>query len=142
MRSDEAQREPAPSDASDPRRRIHLDRHGPVYRTDFVRLSDELHAGKPIAWNDTHGGYWVVSGNQELMDVARRADVLPNPAGTVHYETIGMDNGMRHQPATSPPGRRLGPGLDETIGELQRLVDEQWLAEPVTARRERARLDG
>jgi cytochrome P450 len=58
--------------------RIELDRHGDEYRTDFVRLSDELHAAKPIAWNDTHGGYWFVSGNQELFDTARRADVLSN----------------------------------------------------------------
>ncbi|MGY1773137.1 cytochrome P450 [Blastococcus sp. SYSU D00813] len=58
--------------------RIELDRHGPVYRTDFVRLAEEFHATKPIAWNDTHGGYWFVSGNQELMDVARRSDVLSN----------------------------------------------------------------
>ncbi|RBY84417.1 cytochrome P450 [Blastococcus sp. TF02A-26] len=58
--------------------RIELDRHGDQYRTEFQRLSDELHATKPIAWNDTHGGYWFVSGNQELFDTARRADVLSN----------------------------------------------------------------
>jgi cytochrome P450 len=56
--------------------RIELDRHGDQYRTEFERLADELHASKPIAWNDTHGGYWFVTGNQELFDIARRADVL------------------------------------------------------------------
>ncbi|SEP20564.1 cytochrome P450 [Trujillonella endophytica] len=57
---------------------IELDRHGDEYRTDFVRWSDDLHARAPIAFNDTHGGYWFVSGNQELFDTARRADVLSN----------------------------------------------------------------
>ncbi|MGY1743018.1 MULTISPECIES: cytochrome P450 [unclassified Blastococcus] len=65
---DEARRRP----------RISLDRHGPAYSADFVRLSDELHASAPIAWNDTHGGYWFVNGSRELFDVARRADVLSN----------------------------------------------------------------
>ncbi|SEP20573.1 cytochrome P450 [Trujillonella endophytica] len=58
--------------------RIELDRHGDQYRLEFERLADEFHATKPIAWNDTHGGYWFVSGNQELFDTARRADVLSN----------------------------------------------------------------
>ncbi len=57
---------------------IELDRHGDRYRTDFVQLAEDLHARAPIAWNDTHGGYWFVSGNQELFDTARRADLLSN----------------------------------------------------------------
>jgi cytochrome P450 len=59
-------------------RRIVLDRHGPEYRTEFVDWAKRLHAGPRIAWNDTHGGYWFVNGNQELFDVARRSDVLSN----------------------------------------------------------------
>jgi cytochrome P450 len=59
-------------------RRIVLDRHGPEYRTEFVDWAQRLHAGPRIAWNDTHGGYWFVNGNQELFDVARRSDVLSN----------------------------------------------------------------
>jgi cytochrome P450 len=58
--------------------RILLNRHGTEYRTDFVPWAERLHAAAPIAWNDTHGGYWFVSGNKQLFDVARRADVLSN----------------------------------------------------------------
>jgi cytochrome P450 len=58
--------------------RIELDRHGIRYRTEFEQLSDEFHARLPVAWNDTHGGYWFVNGNRELFNVARRADVLSN----------------------------------------------------------------
>jgi hypothetical protein len=57
-----------------------------------------------------------------------------DPARTVHYTTIGTIQGMRHLPATFPPGPRLGPGLAETLAVLQQACDEQRLAEPVTAR--------
>ncbi|WP_029433972.1 cytochrome P450 [Blastococcus sp. URHD0036] len=71
-------------------RRIVLDRHGPEYRTEFVDWAKRLHAGPRIAWNDTHGGYWFVNGNQELFDVARRSDVLSNDAD-IRNERRGYD---------------------------------------------------
>ncbi len=58
-----------------------------------------------------------------------------DPAGAVHYETIGVIQGMQHLPATFPPGPRTGPGLAGTIAAMQRACDEQRLAEPVTVRR-------
>jgi hypothetical protein len=58
--------------------------------------------------------------------------------GAVHYETIGIIQGMRHLPATFTPGARLGPGLAETVETMQRLCDEQRLAEPVTVRKAQA----
>jgi cytochrome P450 len=57
---------------------ISLDRHSDRYRLEFVELAEELHGKCPVAWNDTHGGYWFVSGNQQLFDLARRADLLSN----------------------------------------------------------------
>ena len=63
-------------------------------------------------------------------------DFVCDPAGAVHYDTIGTINGMQHLPATFTPGKRLGPGLEETVAGLQRIVDEQRLAEPVTARKQ------
>jgi cytochrome P450 len=65
----------------------------------------------------------------------RMPDYRCDPDGTVHYETIGVIQGMRHLPATFTPGRRIGPGLDETLVTLQRICVEQRLAEPVTARK-------
>jgi cytochrome P450 len=61
-----------------------------------------------------------------------------DPAGTVHYETIGVIQGMQHLPATFTPGPRLGEGLDKTIEILQQACDEQRLAEPVTVRKAKA----
>jgi hypothetical protein len=57
---------------------ISVDRHSPQFRIEFQRLADEFHGKCPIAWNDTHGGYWFASGYQEVFDLARRADVLSN----------------------------------------------------------------
>ena len=62
----------------DDAQKISLDRHSPRYRLEFRELADEFHATKPVAWNETHGGYWFVNGNKELFDIARRADVLSN----------------------------------------------------------------
>jgi cytochrome P450 len=62
----------------------------------------------------------------------RMPDYHCDPAGAVHYDTIGVINGMKHLPATFTPGTRVGPGLDETIAHWQEVIDEQGLAEPVT----------
>jgi cytochrome P450 len=72
----------------------------------------------------------------------RMPDFACDPAGAVHYETIGVIQGMRHLPATFTPGARIGDGLDETVARLQVICDEQRLAEPVTARQSAARLTG
>ncbi len=68
----------------------------------------------------------------------RMPDYVCDPAGTVHYDTIGVIQGMRHLPATFTSGPRIGPGLDETLERLQRICDEQGLARPITERRESA----
>jgi cytochrome P450 len=63
-----------------------------------------------------------------------------DPAGAVHYPTIGVIQGMQHLPATFTPGPRLGAPLDETLEVLQRACDEQRLAEPVTRRHQQAKI--
>ncbi|GAA2737468.1 cytochrome P450 [Actinocorallia aurantiaca] len=70
----------------------------------------------------------------------RMPDYVCEPEGTVHYETIGVINGMRFLPATFTPSSRLGAGLEETLEKLQRVCDEQRLAEPVTARKSKAKI--
>ena len=70
----------------------------------------------------------------------RMPDFVCDPEGAVHYDTVGVINGLKKLPATFTPGKRLGPGLAETVDRLQQVVDEQRLAEPVTVKREAARL--
>jgi cytochrome P450 len=71
----------------------------------------------------------------------RMPDFRCDSEGAVHYETIGVIQGMQHLPATFTPGRRLGPGLDATLDKLQRICDEQQVAAPITARKEAAVID-
>lgn len=71
----------------------------------------------------------------------RMPDYRCDPDGAVHYETIGVIQGMRKLPATFTPGRKVGAGLDETLGKLQRICDEQELARPVTERKQTAVID-
>jgi cytochrome P450 len=61
----------------------------------------------------------------------RMPDYHCDPLGAVHYDTIGVINGMKHLPATFTPGPRLGASLDDTIAHWQKVIDEQRLAEPV-----------
>ena len=70
----------------------------------------------------------------------RMPDYVCDPAGTVHYDTIGVIQGIKNLPATFTPGKRLGPGLDETIEILQQACDEQRLADPVTVRKSAAKI--
>jgi cytochrome P450 len=63
----------------------------------------------------------------------RIPDFACDPSGTVHYDTIGVINGIKNLPATFTPGTRVGPGLAQTIEKMQALSDEQRLAAPVTA---------
>jgi cytochrome P450 len=71
----------------------------------------------------------------------RMPDYRCDPEGTVHYDTIGVIQGMKHLPATFTPGPKLGSGLDVTLERLQRICDEQGLARPITERKESAVID-
>jgi cytochrome P450 len=71
----------------------------------------------------------------------RMPDYHCDSDGTIHYETIGVIQGMRKLPATFTPGRRIGAGLDETLDKLQRICNEQELARPITERKEAAVID-
>jgi cytochrome P450 len=71
----------------------------------------------------------------------RMPDFHCDPEGTVHYECIGVIQGMRKLPATFTPGPTIGAGLDETVEKLQRICDEQQLALPITERKEAAVID-
>ena len=70
----------------------------------------------------------------------RMPDYRCDPAEAVHYQTIGVIQGMQHLPATFTPGSRLGDGLAATIARMQVICDEQRIAEPVTVRKASARI--
>lgn len=70
----------------------------------------------------------------------RMPDYVCDTEGAVHYDSIGVVQGMRHLPATFTPGTRRGPGVAETLVMLQRVCDEQGLACPITELKESARI--
>ena len=75
-----------------------------------------------------------------LAILDRMPDYRCVPEGTVHYDSIGVIQGMRHLPATFTPGERLGPGVAATVEKLQRICDEQGLARPITELRSAAEI--
>lgn len=62
----------------------------------------------------------------------RMPDFVCDPSGAVHYDTIGVINGMKHLPARFTPGERRGAGLEETIAHWQKRIEDEALAAPVT----------
>ena len=71
----------------------------------------------------------------------RMPDYHCDPDGAVHYESIGVIQGMRKPTGHLHPWPTVGAGLDETLDKLQRICDEQQLALPITERKEAAVID-
>ncbi|BBZ63922.1 cytochrome P450 [Mycolicibacterium monacense] len=71
----------------------------------------------------------------------RMPDYRCDPHGTVHYDSIGVIQGMRHLHATFTPREPKGPGVAETLARLQRICDEQGLARPITELKGAARIE-
>ena len=72
--------------------------------------------------------------------LARMPDYRCTTEGAVHYDSIGVIQGMRHLPATFTPGQRSGPGVTETVQKLQRVCDAQGLARPITEMKQSANI--
>ena len=116
-------------DAGKTEREYAFDRHARDFRLQFERdQTADLHAGPRIAWNDTHGGYWFVNGNQEVFDVARRADVLSNDDDSATAARVPGD----HHPAA---GGGSSAGFLETDPPRQRLLPQRDQRLPVARRR-------
>ncbi|TDO18294.1 cytochrome P450 [Mycobacterium sp. BK086] len=71
----------------------------------------------------------------------RLPDYRCTAEGTVHYDSVGVIQGMRHLPATFTPGPRIGAGVAETVDRLQIICEEQGLARPITELKEAAKID-
>ncbi len=61
--------------------------------------------------------------------------------GTVHYDSIGVIQGMRHLPAEFTPGQRRGPAWPKPWPRLQKICDDQGLARPITELKDAARIE-
>ena len=71
----------------------------------------------------------------------RMPDYVCDPEGTVHYETIGVIQGMKHLPATFTPSKPTGPRPRRDAEKLQRICDEQQPARPITEHKDAVVID-
>jgi cytochrome P450 len=59
------------SDSDRKKNRYHFDRHTPEYRTQFEKITEEIHDKCPVAWTDTYDGHWVAGGSNAVFELAR-----------------------------------------------------------------------
>ncbi|MDT5227472.1 MAG: hypothetical protein QOH94_1265, partial [Mycobacterium sp.] len=59
------------SDSDRKKNRYHFDRHTPEYRTQFEKITQEIHEKCPVAWTDTYDGHWVAGGSNAVFELAR-----------------------------------------------------------------------
>jgi cytochrome P450 len=57
---------------------VHFDRHTSDYAQRFAEITHEMQTQCPIGWSETYGGHWVVSGYQEVFELARHPTLLSN----------------------------------------------------------------
>ncbi|MCW2496745.1 cytochrome P450 [Jatrophihabitans sp.] len=86
---------------------VEFDHHGPEYSQDPWGTASELANTCPVAWSENHGGFWVVSGYDAVVEASRDAKLFSSrhdlPTGCTAFQGINIP------PA---PGRYLPIELD------------------------------
>ena len=80
--------------ATDDRVVVDFDQHTEEYRARYPEISHELRERCPVAWSEHHGGFWVVTGLEQLGEISKRPDLVSNdhdPEGARHgYDGISI----------------------------------------------------
>ena len=86
---------------------IDFDQHSQAYAADPWRTASALSAKCPVAWSEHHGGFWVISGYEEVRQAARDSDTFSSrhdlPTGCTAFQGVNL-------PAA--PGRYLPIEVD------------------------------
>ena len=53
---------------------VEFDHHSATFNRDPREALNTLREKCPVAWTSAHGGYWIVTGGDEVADVQKRAD--------------------------------------------------------------------
>jgi cytochrome P450 len=77
-------------DMTAPRATTSFDHHALSWLAERHRHNDELRARCPVLWNSSHGGFWFVSGYDEVAAVARDSETF-----TPRFEKDAAD-GLRY----------------------------------------------
>ena len=57
---------------------VDFDQHSEEYRARYPDAGRELREQCPVAWSNRHGGFWVVTGHEQLSAMSKRPDLLSN----------------------------------------------------------------
>ncbi len=112
-----------------------FDHHSPTWLADRHRHNDELRAQCPVVWNPSYGGYWFVSGYDEVTAVARDSETF-----TPRYEANASDGLSYIGIMGVPRGEGMPPvGIAEAEGRrhaaLRRVINPFMLPPAVAADR-------
>ena len=55
---------------------VDFDQHSPEYQARSAELSHELRGRCPVVWSEHHGGYWVVTGLDEVSEMYKHPELF------------------------------------------------------------------
>ncbi len=70
-------------------RTVDFDQHTPQYRAAFPEIADAVRDVCPVAWSPNHGGFWVVTGHDQLTEMAKHWELVSN-----HHDVDGSRPGF------------------------------------------------
>jgi cytochrome P450 len=131
---------------------IDFDHTSPAYAHGWRDLYEEMRQGCPVAWSESHGGYWIVSGYEDVCQVSRDDATFSSrkgPVGDIVCEGIAIP-ALATPPLlpieVDPPGLRdyrvaMNPAMAPAAVEARRPLFGQlatWCVDQVI---ERGRID-
>jgi cytochrome P450 len=73
---------------------IEFDQHSADYAADPWNTAAKLALESPVAWTESHGGFWVVSGFEEVREATRNAKTFSSrhdmPNGCTRFQGINL----------------------------------------------------
>ena len=57
---------------------VDFDQHSAEYKAGYPELSHGIRSRCPVAWSEHHGGYWVVTGRDELGEISKHPELFSN----------------------------------------------------------------
>lgn len=120
-----------------PRATTDFDHHGEAYAADPWRTAEQLAGKCPVAWSEKHGGYWVISGYEEVRAAARDSKTfssrhdLPNGSSPFQGINIPSVEGRYLPIELDPPEqldwrRLLAPRFSPAMADKLRPMMEQF----------------
>jgi cytochrome P450 len=114
-----------------------FDHHSGQYAADPWRTAEKLASKCPVAWSEKHGGYWVISGYEQVREAARDSKTfssrhdLPNGCSAFQGVNIPSVEGRYLPIELDPPEqldwrRMLAPRFSPAMADKLRPMMEQF----------------